>query len=123
MDLIHPFGENSSMSISGTEILEQLQACVSKGLIRCSSHGYDELAADRLYFDEVVSGLSEAIVVEAYPEYPKGPSLLLLQCDSNGSPIHAVWGIPKGHDCPAVMVTAYRPDPERWNETFTRREQ
>jgi hypothetical protein len=78
MELINPFGENSGMSISGTEILKQLQSYISKGQIRCSSHGYDELAADRLYFDEVVSGLSEAVIVEAYPEYPKGPSLLLL---------------------------------------------
>ena len=35
--------------------------------------------------------------------------------------LHVVWGIPKGHDGPAVLVTAYRPDPKRWNETFTER--
>ena len=28
-----------------------------------------------------------------------------------GEPIHVVWGIPKGHDKPVVLVTAYRPDP------------
>jgi hypothetical protein len=27
-------------------------------------------------------------------------------------------GIPKGFDSPAVMVTAYSPDPTRWDERF-----
>jgi hypothetical protein len=33
-------------------------------------------------------------------------------------PIHVVWGIPKGCKSPAVLVTAYRPDPEVWEEGF-----
>jgi hypothetical protein len=44
-----------------------------------------------------------------------------LQKDRTGAPVHVVWGIPKGYDKPVVLVTAYRPDPERWDETFTRR--
>jgi hypothetical protein len=121
IDFSESIGENNYMSNSGEKILEQLRVCARAGQLRCSSHGYDELTADRLYFDEVVSGLFDAVVVEAYPDYPKGPSLLLLQRDPDGSPIHAVWGIPKGHDCLSVLVTAYRPDPDRWDETYTRR--
>jgi hypothetical protein len=103
-------------------IFEQIKSCVAEGEVRCSSHGYDELAADRLYFDEIISGLSNAEVIEMYPEYPKGPSILLLQHTPDGFPVPAVWGIPKGYDCPAVLVTAYRPDREQWDKTFTRRE-
>ena len=33
----------------------------------------------------------------------------------------AVWGIPKESASPAVLVTAYRPDPERWSGDFNRR--
>jgi hypothetical protein len=33
-------------------------------------------------------------------------------------PVHVIWGIPKGKDSPAVLVTAYRPDPERWSDDF-----
>ena len=36
-------------------------------------------------------------------------------------PIHVVWGIPWGQISPAVLVTAYRPDPARWTEDFLRR--
>jgi len=54
-------------------------------------------------------------------EYPKGPSALVLQSDRGGRPIHVVWGIPRGESSPAVLVTAYRPDPDRWTDDFQRR--
>ena len=59
--------------------------------------------------------------VTLYPEYPKGRSVLVLQLDDAGQVIHVVWGIPKGFESPAVLVTAYRPDPTRWDETFMER--
>jgi hypothetical protein len=101
--------------------LEKIRALVRAGDVRVSEHGYDELAEDGLTAREVISGAQEAIVVEEYPDFPKGPCALVLQKDGAGKPVHVVWGIPVGLNKPVVLVTAYRPDPTRWNETFTRR--
>ncbi len=104
-----------------SEFLQKVRVLVSAGEVRISEHGYDELAEDGLTAREVVSGIVDAAVVEEYPDYSKGPCVLVLQQDKTGLPIHVVWGIPRGHDRPAVLITAYRPDPKRWDESFMRR--
>lgn len=89
--------------------------------MRVSEHGYDALADDGLGIDEILSGVPRAVVVEEYPDYPKGPAVLVLQLNAEGGSVHAVWGIPRGYNSPAVLVTAYKPDPAFWDSTFTRR--
>lgn len=86
--------------------LEQVQRLVEAGKVRISDHGYDELADDDIYAHDVVTGLVAAQVVEDYPDYGKGPCVLVLEKDAEDRPIHAVWGIPKGQTEPAVLVTA-----------------
>ena len=103
-------------------ILKRIQALIAAREFRISEHGYDELAEDKLIAKEVVAGIQEAVVVEEYPNYPKEPSILLLQKDRAGESIHVVWGIPKGYDKPVVLVTAYRPDPKRWDQNFMKRQ-
>jgi hypothetical protein len=101
--------------------LRTIKQLVVLGDVRVSDHGYDELANDGLTAREIVGGVENGILIEDYPEYPKGASVLVLQTDKNGHPVHVVWGIPKGYEGPAILVTAYRPDPDRWNESFMKR--
>jgi hypothetical protein len=105
--------------VSGT--LERIFELVRRGEIRISDHGYEELVAEGIFVRDLITSLPEARLVEDYPDYPKGPCVLVLQRNGEGNPVHAVWGIPKGGDTPAVLITAYRPDPERWTDDFMRR--
>jgi hypothetical protein len=105
--------------MSGT--LEAVKKLAAAGELRISEHGYDELAEDEIAIRDIVHGVPGAVVVEDYPDFPKRPSVLVLQRDGTGRPVHVVWGIPQGHEHPAVLVTAYRPDPNRWTSDFLTR--
>ena len=104
-----------------SKILEQVRALVARGDVRVSLHGYEELAADNVPVRDIINGLTGAEAIEEYPNYSKGPCVLVLERDKSNQPIHVVWGIPAGQSSPAVVVTAYRPDPTKWDETWRRR--
>jgi hypothetical protein len=106
-----------------SDTFRRITDLVRRGEVRISSHGYDEMADDGILASEALDGVGEAFVVEDYPAYPKGPCVLVLQRDRGGSPIHVVWGIPRGQTSPVVLVTAYRPDSSRWTDDFLRRRQ
>jgi hypothetical protein len=103
------------------DTFRQIVHLVQSGDVKISDHGYDELAADNIFVRDIMATVADAVIVEDYPNYPKGPSVLVLQKDRAGNTIHVVWGIPKGALSPAVLVTAYRPDVDRWENDFLRR--
>jgi len=105
--------------MSGT--LPQVQRLIDEEKLHISVHGYNELADDNILATEVIAGVQEAIVVEDYPAYEKGPCVLVLQHDAAGEAIHAVWGIGRDAAGPAVLITAYRPDRRKWTDDFLRR--
>jgi hypothetical protein len=62
---------------------------------------------------DLAKDIELALVVEDYPSYNAGPCVLVLQSDRFG-PLHALWGQELGTHRPAILITTYRPDTERW---------
>ncbi len=101
--------------------LDLIQIAVAAGQRMLSDHAFDRLLENAILVGEVAAGLAAAVEIEDYPDAFKGPSVLVLQTDAAGRPIHVVWGLRKGTTTPAILVTAYRPDPARWSSDFRRR--
>lgn len=114
-----------------SKFFKAVRHLIATGDVRISEHGYDELAEDGLTVKELIDGVNKAQIVEEYPNYPKGRCILLLQKDKHDNPptfvprsgqaVHVLWGIPKGYDKPVVLVTSYKPNPKRWDQTFLHR--
>lgn len=51
---------------------------MTAGEVRISEHGYDEMAEDGIRVRDVLDGVAECILVEDYPSFGKGPSVLVL---------------------------------------------
>jgi hypothetical protein len=104
-----------------SETLRRIQTLVLSGDYIVSRHGFRELAADDIVTEDALNGVPAAILVEDYPDSRKEPSVLVLQRDRDGRPIHVMWGIPKSAGRPAILVTAYRPALDRWSADFRKR--
>jgi hypothetical protein len=102
-------------------ILSTVRALIADDKFRVSAHALQELLNDDLLIEPLVRGIEAAVTVEEYPHYHKGPCVLVLQLDERQMPIHLLWGIPAGSTEPAVLITAYIPDADRWSDDFTRR--
>jgi hypothetical protein len=98
-----------------------IQALATGGNVRVSAHGFEELASDDISLAEILDGLTAATSIEEYPDYHKGPCILVLQTLNDGSAVHVLWGMAKNSSDMATLITAYRPDPDRWTEDFLRR--
>ena len=104
-----------------SETLQKILTLVTRNEVRVSEHGHVELQADKISVRDIVATVSGAQVVEDYPAYAKGPCVLVLQVCPDGRMVHALWGIPKGETTPAVLITAYLPDPAKWSDDLLRR--
>ena len=98
-----------------------IRGLISKGASRISEHGFQKLRQDDIHLVELLQGLETAQIVEEYPDYHKGPCVLVFQRDAKGGPVHVLWGTSTTNPAEATLITAYRPDPKLWSADFLRR--
>ena len=95
--------------------LDRIRDLVREGEVRVSQHAAARLRSRALPLSDVLAGVERAVVVEAYEDAFKGPTVLALQSDRDGKPLHVLWALAQGTARPAVLVTAYRPDSADWS--------
>ncbi len=95
------------MNIS--DIIEAIRS----GRVRITDHADEEAEADRLTFDEIYFSVLQGEIIEDYPTDKPYPSYLIYGRTFSGDPVHSVWAYNEQNRW-AVLVTVYRPDPDRW---------
>lgn len=93
--------------------IEHIVDAIRMNWIRISDHADEEAEADGLTFDEIYVSVLHGEIIEDYSTDKPFPSCLILGKTVGGAPIHSVWAYNAGVQW-AVLITVYRPDPERW---------
>jgi len=88
-------------------------SAIQEKRIRITDHADEEAQTDMLTFDEIFFSVLQGEVIEDYPTHKPYPSCLIYGGNFQGEPIHSVWAY-NGETKWAVLITVYRPDPNRW---------
>jgi hypothetical protein len=83
-----------------------------------SLHADAERLADGLTLLQVEAALSSCIVIEEYPNDPRGESCLVMGFTPDGGPVHVVCG--RNQSGALVLITIYIPSFPKWKDPFTR---
>jgi hypothetical protein len=93
--------------------IENIVDAIRTNRIRISDHADEEAEADGLTFDEIYFSVLHGEIIENYLTDKPFPSCLILGKTVSGAPIHSVWAYNAEVQW-AVLITVYRPDPNRW---------
>lgn len=91
------------------DIIEAIRA----NRIRITDHADEEVHAYNLTFEEVFFSVIQGEIIEDYPNDRPYPSCLIFGQNFSGEPIHSVWAYNEENKW-TVLITVYRPDPNRW---------
>jgi len=100
-----------------TDIIKAIQS----HRIRITDHADEEAESDRLTFDEIYFSVLNGEIIEEYQDDRPYPSCLIFGTTFGGDPVHSVWAF-NNENLWAVVITVYRPDPNRWIDFRQRRD-
>ncbi len=93
--------------------IDSVRDAIQRSQVRISDHADEEAEADALTFDEIYFSVLHGEIIEDYPDDKPYPSCLVYGMTFGGDPVHSVWAYNEENQW-AVLVTVYRPDPDRW---------
>lgn len=101
------------------EIKVLIQA-IQSHRVRVTDHADEEAHADNLVLEDIYFSVSQGEIIEDYPTDRPFPSCLVYGNSERQEPIHSVWAYNTDTQW-AVLITVYRPDPNRWVDWRERR--
>ncbi len=82
-------------------------------------HAVERMFERRINEADVARIIKDGKIIEAYPNDKPYPSYLALGYEEGTEqPIHVVYAV---HADERIVITVYRPDPAKWNESFDKR--
>lgn len=81
--------------------------------VNITQHARREAKEDNLLLDEILYSTRTGEIIEDYPTDTPYPSCLIYGEAPEGDPVHSVWAYAAASRI-AVLITVYRPDPDRW---------
>ena len=100
--------------------ITDLQKLCENGSIRWTGHILKRLMQRGIFQASVVQAIRSGEIIEQYPnDYPY-PSCLVLGSTKAGAALHVVIGVGEGF---LWLITAYYPDPDKWNDDFSIRKE
>ncbi len=93
--------------------LDKIIEAIHATRVNITLHARKEAENDSLVLDDIFHSTQTGEIIEEYPDDTPYPSCLVYGTMSLGDPVHSVWAYDSGSKI-AVLITVYRPDPNRW---------
>jgi hypothetical protein len=100
--------------------IDDIITAIQNNRVRITDHADEEAQADALRFAEIYFSVQHGEIIEDYPTDKPFPSCLIVGETFAGELVHSVWAYNPANQW-AVLITVYRPDPQRWIEGRNRR--
>ena len=95
--------------------IKKIIGAISKDKINITSHARIEAREDNLSLNEIYHATQNGGIIEHYENDTPYPSCLIYGRNAAGEPLHCVWAFDDSSGI-AVLITVYRPDPDRWTD-------
>lgn len=103
--------------INGSDMLARVRSAAGIRILYLPHAVRQMLRPERMIRTrEVRQVIAEGVLVEDYPEDPRGHSCLIAGRGSEGRPIHLVCAPKQDY---LAVITAYIPDSDEWSRDFT----
>ena len=100
--------------------IQDIRDAINIGRHEISIHADEKIDNDLITIGDIFASVQDGEVIEDYPDDRPFPSCLIYGRAHGTEPLHSVWGYDEDERL-AVLITVYRPDPDRWVEWRIRR--